>query len=381
MDHKLGELVTNSLRLPDSMDVDKNKLLQIFNKTTTSYKYLFFMALLKIVKRDGFTTRIISFDDLARNMLAIAWYPNKLFKLSFGLVDQVSLELDKIHADSITSLDLSSYISYNKNISKVLSSVAISPQLMRYVPFRLIQPFFSGSLKGVLDAKVNEHIIHLAKTQFEKVKPFYYIEYESRTIVLHPAWLSYFYDNIELIESFSKWEWLSYMQKRNPSVVNLQTKLFPQIHKEGMGIQTRFWKSVIQAKPIQCIYSNEKITVENFSLDHFIPWSFVAHNQLWNLIPTPRYVNSSKSNNLPSLDTYFEAYARLQHIGLSTYHDLAGRHVWNKTIEPYQLDLKIKKDEILNIDFLKKQLRLTIEPLISIASNMGFSKDWIYEIF
>jgi hypothetical protein len=380
MNHEFGQSSIHTLQFPHSKDVDKNKLLQIFQKTTTSYKYLFFMALLKIIRRDNFESKIISFDDLARNMLAISWYPYKLFKLSFGLTDRIPNELDKIHVDSIESLDMSSYMLYNKKISKILSSANVSHELLRYVPYRLIQPFVANYLQGIVDGKKNELTNNIARERFDEIRPFYYIDTNNKAIVLHPAWVEYFYENYELVESFSKWEWLSYMQKRNPSVPNLQSKLFPQMSRERMAVQTRFWKSVVEAKSIQCIYSKQRITLENFSLDHFIPWSFVAHNQLWNLIPTLKSVNSSKLNNLPSLDSYFDAYAALQYEGLSLYRQLSGNKLWKKTVEPYQLDLKIDYNEILNNNVLKKQLKSTINPLVAIASNMGFSTDWVYKI-
>jgi len=380
MNHEFGQSDINSLQLPPSKDVDKNKLLQIFQKTTTSYKYLFFMALLKIIRRDNFETKTISFDDLSRNMLEIAWYPYKLFKLSFGLADQISRELENISVDFTESLDTTSYMSYDKKISQILSSVSVSHELLRYVPYRLIQPFVANYLQGVVDAKKNNLTNIIAQEHFDEVRPFYYIDTNNKAIVLHPAWVVYFYENFELVESFSKWEWLSYMQKRNPSVPNIQSKLFPQMSREGMAVQTRFWKSVVEAKSIQCIYSKQRIPIESFSLDHFIPWSFVAHNQLWNLIPTLKSVNSSKLNNLPSLDSYFDAYAALQYEGLSLNRQLSGNQLWRKTVEPYQLDLKIDYSEILNKNILKKRLRSTIDPLVSIASNMGFSTDWVYRI-
>ena len=47
------------------------------------------------------------------------------------------------------------------------------------------------------------------------------------------------------------------------------------------------------------IYSGESITASRFDLDHFIPCSYVANDELWNLIPMERRLNSSKSNKLP----------------------------------------------------------------------------------
>ena len=48
-------------------------------------------------------------------------------------------------------------------------------------------------------------------------------------------------------------------------------------------------------------------------MDHFVPWSFVANDELWNLIPIEKRLNSSKSNKLPVWNLYFQNMAALQY--------------------------------------------------------------------
>lgn len=36
------------------------------------------------------------------------------------------------------------------------------------------------------------------------------------------------------------------------------------------------------------------------SIDHYVTWSFVLHDELWNLIPTFKNINSYKGNNIPN---------------------------------------------------------------------------------
>lgn len=48
------------------------------------------------------------------------------------------------------------------------------------------------------------------------------------------------------------------------------------------------------------------------SIDHFVPRSYVSHDELWNLIPMRRSLNSSKNNRLPSWNKFFWPFARYQ---------------------------------------------------------------------
>ncbi len=46
-------------------------------------------------------------------------------------------------------------------------------------------------------------------------------------------------------------------------------------------------------------YTNEPIDFNDISIDHFIPWSYMYSDDLWNLVITSKTNNSSKSNRVP----------------------------------------------------------------------------------
>ncbi|MFN5883821.1 MAG: HNH endonuclease domain-containing protein, partial [Bacteroidota bacterium] len=50
---------------------------------------------------------------------------------------------------------------------------------------------------------------------------------------------------------------------------------------------------------IQCIYTNNDLVIGNYAVEHFVPYSFVSHDLMWNLIPADTSFNSSKSDKLP----------------------------------------------------------------------------------
>ena len=47
-----------------------------------------------------------------------------------------------------------------------------------------------------------------------------------------------------------------------------------------------------------CFICGEEIKNETPSIDHVIPWSYMYHDDLWNLVYTHKSCNSSKSNIL-----------------------------------------------------------------------------------
>jgi len=131
---------------------------------------------------------------------------------------------------------------------------------------------------------------------------------------------------------------------------------------------------------VQCIYSNLNLSLgDNISLDRYLPWSFLVHDRLWNLIPTVQSVNSAKSNNIPSTDRYFNKFIEVQHLGLVVSYENTSEKQWNKYIESYLTDLKISdKNKLLDLEIISSAYKTTVLPLISLATNQGFRANWFY---
>jgi hypothetical protein len=130
---------------------------------------------------------------------------------------------------------------------------------------------------------------------------------------------------------------INYLQKKNPNVPGIPFKLEPT-HARKLVAATKYWNEVGKVIPLKDIYMDEIINADNMSrfgamsIDHFIPWSFVMHDELWNLIPCFKNVNSMKSNRLPDLDQSFERYSELQYQGIQV---ASGKKDFRKLLEDY----------------------------------------------
>lgn len=75
----------------------------------------------------------------------------------------------------------------------------------------------------------------------------------------------------------------------------------------------KFWNIVFgELGSVNCNYTGSKLQMDDYAVEHFIPYAFVSHDLMWNLIPADRSFNCSKNEKLPSLDRYFEDFFRLQ---------------------------------------------------------------------
>lgn len=257
---------------------------------------------------------------------------------------------------------------------------SVVQRLKRFVPFRLITPFFEQELKNIparnKGSNLDYVVPRVAEENFGERKPLYRFDSNQysncQSIIFHPAWAVYIQNHYEIVRGWTAWEWLNYMQRRNPNTPGLVYKLFAPNKRESLFKQTNYWKMVLQNANFHCIYSGQRIDTERFSLDHYLPWSFIAHDQLWNLIPTTPEINSSKSNDLPP-SQFLAKFVEAQHIGLSVCHEKMSDDLWQKTVETYIEGLSIHTpDDLLDLEKLRNAYSNVIHPLQSLAMNQGF---------
>lgn len=319
----------------------------------------------------------ILLGDLEIEMLAIAWYPHVFFKLSFGTQDKIASALRSVpHIDDDRILLTRS--GRDELRRRLADSVEVLDYpLTRYVPHRILRPFFSAETRGMPDQRVNREVVNLAAELFELRRPLFRFDHSEECILLHPGWIAYLKEHQTILEGWALWHWADYMQRRNPSIPAVTRKLLPPEKRAPLDSQKKFWKTVFGKSEIRCIYSGRTLD-SDYVLDHFLPWRFVAHDQLWNLVPVDSRANSSKSDRIPS-EIYIDSLAETQREGLSIVRDSSSEEKWKKEVEPYITDLYMAPEETLDSVKLKSAYHRTLKPLMSIAEQQGFQSGWTYE--
>lgn len=346
-----------------------NKLNSAFNNTQNSYKFYWWLSIIEICFKEN--KKQISYDEIVFKLISKLWYPVNYFKLSFGKIDQCSKLVKYIQKkyqleDNIYEKELYHFLIKHKN-SDTLAK--ITNELTRYVPYRFIRPWFSEETRGLKDSKVNSRIIEL---QNESAP--YIIDYDSKKVIINNDWLKWINTNYTLIKSYTLYELIKYLEKENPNVANLSRKLEkPTIR--NLSSSTKYWKKFILTEPNQKdIFENKPlIKLEKMSIDHFLPWSFMTHDLIWNLHPINKNVNSSKSNSIPK-KSYFQNFYNLQY---NFCYFLLNENS-NKPLEDYYNLFNCSNEELKSLSKLQFALRMDnfYSPQFEIAQNMGFECNW-----
>ncbi len=122
--------------------------------------------------------------------------------------------------------------------------------------------------------------------------------------------------NFSIIQSWVQYNKVQFLQDRNPGVPGIIYKISPENEELRKLDQARaLWKATVEVTgvPLKEIYTGREIPMESLSIDHFVPRSFISNDELWNLTPMGKTLNSSKNNKLPSWNEFFEPFAEYQY--------------------------------------------------------------------
>lgn len=365
--------------LPESVGLNIHALEQTLQSRylTTSYKLFWVSALLTEVSINNACSSV-SFDRMIARMVAAAWYPIELYHLNLGVYDRLASIIEYLRRTP----EFSHIHSENDFVELFERRLSIDTKLQeqtglfsRYVPYRFLTPFYSKDLVRLPDSQKNLRIVELAGDGHGIYK------FGPNEIVINPQWLEYIYRNIAILKGWTYHKLTLYLQQRNPNVPGIAMKLFaPKPGDRNLRIATHFWQKVMEKKKLTDIYTGAPIGNDSFerygqlSIDHFIPWSFVLHNQLWNLVPSFQKINSSKNDKLPDLTRYIDSFCQLQYEAYSLVRTWpnGAKILEEYTVVAAKSDQRLLSQGCLSYIEFAAMMKQAIAPIHQIALNQGY---------
>jgi hypothetical protein len=347
----------------NQLNIRKFENMLDLKNVSNSYKILWLRAIIKRIELNQFR---ISFDSIVFDMMLESYDYISLFHLRYGGSDRIPTIINDYHAE--TKDDFIRAVKLDNSFKKKTTAITA------YVPYRLLTSFFETELRRLPDSQKNRHILYLSQHDPES---FYILDYQQQTILINPIWRQYVLDNISIIQGWIDFKLIMFLQRRNPSIPNIPFKVNP-INTRSLTKQTKLWNKAITINPALAfdLYLNQPINQHSvsvhggFSLDHFIPYSFVMHNELWNLVPIHKNINSVKSNKLPQ-EKFIPKYINLQYDFFVTLRAFGN----NKDFEDYLSLTSSINSNLLdwNQDTFTNLIHDSTISLYKIAYNHGYS--------
>lgn len=306
--------------------LDTDKFARMFNTTSQSYKFYWFEAILNLSVA---SEEDLTFEEIIDEMICEAWHTVTHYHLRLGPTVNGNAENFLEHAintlnSKISNLPQNPSRDELKQVIKECEKELKKDKyrLTDYVPYKLLYPFFDteGMEEGLSYIKKDQRtrlIAYMAKLSGDE-NLFYTILDGiglQKKVRMNPHWRKLLIKNYSVIRSWVQYNKAQFLQDRNPGVPGIIYKICPENEDLRRLEQARdLWRTAaeITGKPIKEIYTGKDIPIEDLSIDHFVPRSYISNDELWNLTPMRRSLNSSKNNKLPSWDEFFAPFAQYQ---------------------------------------------------------------------
>lgn len=373
------------MQLPYSEELNIGHLSRLFENTTNCYKFFWFQAILR--KIDGVHCRF-TFDELINEMIADAWYMVTEYHLRLGplgITDNLEEVVKYIYENYgiIPSEKREKLLEFlqkteDKRISKYKSDLTLN------VPYRLQVPFYDEiNIERNMWNGSKQNLTNEINRQKRLIYYFRLISGLGTVIEVDDLWAEYLLRHKGILKGWTQLKLIQYLQNKNPSVPGIADKIEAPFSRDIERVR-KYRKLIIQIDPsIREIYGDTVLANKDISVDHFVPWQYVAHDELWNLHPTTKSINSSKSNSLPSWNLYFNLLGQLEYrvYELKDQNEIIAQEF--RKIIPYHLNNQEIRSQ-LYADGLDKnafigRLEHVVKPVYESAQMSGF-REWVYKI-
>ncbi len=315
-----------------------NNWLEIIENMNTdnTYKLAWGRSILECIHHKSYNedTKVsISFEDIAKNMIKYYWNQLFFFNLKQSsyttsspvIVQQVTLLINKYK--ELTNSEIPVW--FDKGLMVLKDNFLFTKVVTKVV--KTLHLDVCWRFKNV-------NSIALEIYEYNNPNSFIYIEKENIDLLNQY--------NIILSELLNfKWSQLLEDYNHQPKIVSKVKGISNStLKRNSLTKYKNLLLNQFKDGEVFDFYTNECINVEDISIDHVIPWSFMYSDDIWNLVITTRSYNSSKSNSVPSEEVITKLKERntaLLTILQGSSKDELQYAIDNKLVDKYYYDFKV----------------------------------------
>lgn len=299
------------------------------------YKFYWLEAIVKIISEDK---REATYSEIIDEMISNAWYSVLEFHIHLsGLwgtgeikdnLERAVLKLKKLSdlPANASKIEIkNAIVQYEKEIHAEKQALTLN------VPYKALSGFANKTGERIsLDSSTGRMMAYYNKLSENQILLPYTFGSENglqRRLTFNEDWIQMIKDNTVSILGWIQCEKVKWLQNNNPEVPGLIYKLEPLDDKmRKLSRVRKLWDGILELRNVTDVFTDEPIDAQKYDVDHFIPWSFVMNDELWNLMPMDSGLNSSKNNRLPAWSDYFIRFASNQYIMYEMIHEKEGIH-------------------------------------------------------
>jgi 5-methylcytosine-specific restriction endonuclease McrA len=125
---------------------------------------------------------------------------------------------------------------------------------------------------------------------------FYSFNLKENFICLNPPVLSFLKKHQETVFKLNNYELAKFLLQNNKHTPHNIIAIIENISKRG---NLNIYRKTLEKHESDCFYCNTNLKNKQIEVDHFIPWSFIHSDNLWNLVLSCNQCNRIKKDRIP----------------------------------------------------------------------------------
>lgn len=245
---------------------------------STSYKYAFMKAILDNLYNvdDSYS---LSFDQLFSKFAEIYW----------NLILKYKVRQMPVNKSGKFSL-----------IERILWDARTKYQLAEDVPFESLKNHMREDISRQVKAKCKTNVV--GALYGDTMGLFYSFNKAKEQFQLNPLMYEFLCRHKVFVEKVNYFEWARYLEKINDaqSTMHLLSKLDESAKRNNLSPYRQLLYDEFEYR--KCFYCGRSLSGDKIHVDHFVPWSFIKDDKLWNFVLACPYCNMHKKDKLPVID-------------------------------------------------------------------------------
>lgn len=242
---------------------------------STSYKYAFMKAILdnlyNVDENYGLT-----FEQLFSKFAEVYW--------NLILTYQIR-QMPKTKGDK------------NSLIERVLWDARDRYELTEGIPFESLSEEQRQAIGYQVRMKCKNNVV--GALYGDTMRLFYSFDRKEQWLKLNPAMYEFLCKHKVFVEKVNYFEWARYLEKINDgeNTIHLLTKLDESAKRQNLNPFRQVLYNEFESR--RCFYCGKPLNIDNTHVDHFVPWSFIKDDKLWNFVIACPECNERKKDKLP----------------------------------------------------------------------------------
>lgn len=243
---------------------------------------------------------------------------DKDLKLTF---DQLFSKFGEIYWNLILKHGLRQKATTNDNretyLEQVLHAAVKKYRIIEPIPYESLTAEMMLDISHQVKVKCKKYVVGALFEDTNRL--FYSFSKKEEWLQINPVMYEFICKHKVVIEKLNYYEWARFLERVNEEAV--ATKLLDKIDESAKRNNLSVYRQILydEFESKNCFYCGRPLQPDKIDVDHFIPWSFIKDDNLWNLVLSCPTCNRRKNDRLPDGKYLTDIIDRNQHI-LIEYH-------------------------------------------------------------